>query len=83
MTCACCISKKGASSEDFLKMVNPMLAVLSYGKGNRYGHPAPETIDRLTQAGCGLLTTENCGEIMIFCDKNEKITIRFGKNVIK
>lgn len=74
---------KGASSEDFLKMVNPMLAVLSYGKGNRYGHPAPETIDRLTQAGCGLLTTENCGEIMIFCDKNEKITIRFGKNVIK
>lgn len=73
----------GATSGELLEILKPQLAVLSYGAGNRYGHPAPETMERLTKAGCKTLSTANCGEITIFCDKNEKITIRYGKNVIK
>lgn len=29
------------------------------------------------------VSTEKCGEITFFCLKNEKILVRYGKNVIK
>lgn len=74
---------KGAASEKLLDVLKPQLAVLSYGKNNRYGHPAPETTERLEKSGCRIVSTEKQGEITIFCDKNEKITIRYRKNVIK
>lgn len=74
---------KGAASDEFLEILQPHFAILSYGKGNRYGHPAPELKERLKKAGCVYAATANCGEITILCDKNEKITIRYGKNVIK
>ena len=74
---------KGATSEELLDILKPQMAVLSYGKGNRYGHPAPETIERLEKANCPADSTEKCGEITFFCLKNEKILVRYGKNVIK
>lgn len=74
---------KGATSEELLDILKPQMAVLSYGKGNRYGHPAPETIERLEKANCPAVSTEKCGEITFFCLKNEKILVRYGKNVIK
>ena len=74
---------KYSSSEVFLKNADAKLAVISCGKGNRYGHPAPETIERLEKANCPAVSTEKCGEITFFCLKNEKILVRYGKNVIK
>lgn len=74
---------KGATSEELLDILKPQMAVLSYGKGNRYGHPAPETMKRLEKANCPAVSTEKCGEITFFCLKNEKILVRYGKNVIK
>lgn len=73
----------GATSEKLLEILEPQLAVLSYGKNNRYGHPAFETLERLEKYGCHTVSTEKQGEITVFCDKNEKITIRYEKNVIK
>lgn len=35
-----------STSIDFLKAVSPQFAVISVGKDNPYGHPAPETIKR-------------------------------------
>lgn len=53
-------------------------------KGNRYGHPAPETIERIRKGELpGPFHTEKCGEITFFCLKNEKILVRYGKNMIK
>lgn len=74
---------KGATSEELLRILQPGLAVLSYGKNNRYGHPAAETIERLNHSGCRIVSTENCGQITIFCHKSGKITIRDRKNMIK
>lgn len=74
---------KGATSEELLDILKPQMAVLSYGKENRYGHPAPETMKRLEKANCPAVSTEKCGEITFFCLKNEKILVRYGKNVIK
>jgi len=36
-----------ASSDRFLGVVRPLIAVISCSERNRYGHPAPETLSRL------------------------------------
>ncbi len=38
---------KTSSSREFLDAVRPSLAVVSSGKNNPFGHPAPEVVDRL------------------------------------
>ena len=38
-----------ASSDRFLGVVRPQIAVISCSEQNRYGHPAPETLSRLTR----------------------------------
>lgn len=38
---------KSSTTETFLKAVNPSVAVVSAGLGNRYGHPAPETMEKV------------------------------------
>lgn len=52
-----------STSEAFLAAVHPRLAVISVGKDNHYGHPNPETLARLKQAGIPVRTTMKEGEI--------------------
>lgn len=59
---------KNASSETFLKEVHPGNAVLSYGEGNRYGHPSAETLERLKQAGCLVYGTAEHGAVTVRTD---------------
>lgn len=40
-----------SSSADFLVAVRPQLSVVSSGKDNPFGHPAPEVVDRLSAYG--------------------------------
>lgn len=42
---------KTSTSNLFLEAVNPEVVVFSAGEGNRYGHPAPEIIERVESAG--------------------------------
>lgn len=72
-----------ATSDALLAQLKPRAVVLSYGDGNRYGHPAPEVLKRLENAGCFCMATAKFGEISVFYDKKEKITVRYGRNVIK
>ncbi len=37
---------KGSSSDEFIERVNPKIAVFQAGKNNKYGHPAPEVIEK-------------------------------------
>lgn len=57
-----------ASSSDFLSHVRPRLAVLSYGRNNVYGHPAPATVQRLEREGAHLLKTGVDGNIVMVTD---------------
>jgi competence protein ComEC len=43
----------------------PELAVVSVGDGNAYGHPAPETLAALAEAGVPVLRTDEHGEAVI------------------
>ena len=58
----------GSSAEAFLAAVSPKLAVLSYGAGNSYGHPAPEAVARLEKAGTELWKTAESGAILVHTD---------------
>ena len=60
----------GASSttELFLQSVRPLYAVISVGAGNPYGHPARETLSRLSDAGVKLYRTDMQGDIICTSD---------------
>jgi competence protein ComEC len=59
---------KNSSMPDFLSAVEPKLAVISAGEENPYGHPSPELIDRLRQAGIPTLRTDTNGAVHILTD---------------
>lgn len=56
------------SSEAFLAQVQPKAAVISCGKRNRYGHPAPEAVRRLEESGSMLFSTAEGGAVQIVSD---------------
>ena len=53
---------KYSTSEKLLLAVRPELAVISVGY-NTYGHPAPETLERLAAAGCEIYRTDWSGTV--------------------
>jgi competence protein ComEC len=52
----------------FLAAVRPRLALVSCGEGNRFGHPARETLGRLERLGTRVLRTDREGEIRVTLD---------------
>ncbi len=66
----------GTTTEDFLNAAHPRLAINSAGLDNRYGHPHPETLARLENAGCTYLTTYKTGAVMLdFSGEDIKLEI--------
>ena len=60
---------KYSSGRAFLKAIMPETAIISAGVHNSYGHPHPETIQRLTDAGAECFVTADVGEIEVSADK--------------
>jgi len=67
---------KYSTSEEFLKVVTPKYALISVGKENKYGHPSPEILNRLSQFGTQILRTDQVGTIILKCDKMEVCKIK-------
>ena len=59
---------KTSTSELFLNYVNPLVAVIQVGK-NMYGHPTPEAIARLEEAGAAVYRNDLHGAIGIVIRK--------------
>lgn len=59
---------RSASSEDWLAELSPPVAVISVGARNRYGHPAPEVLERLARRGIRVLRTDQRGTITFTSD---------------
>ena len=59
---------KTSSSFEFLHAVQPGLAVISVGADNKFGHPAPETLEKLQAIGAKVLRTDQAGNIKVVFD---------------
>lgn len=57
-----------SSGSLFLQKIRPEIGVISCSSTNTYGHPSPETIERLEAAGCRLEYTMNSGAVTFWTD---------------
>jgi competence protein ComEC len=57
-----------SSTLPFLEAMQPQIAVISSGDGNRFGHPHAEALDRLAQIGATVLRTDQLGTIEVITD---------------
>src|SRR5690606_31253512 len=57
-----------ASTKEFLAAVDAEIALISAGQGNKFGHPHPETLERLSAAGLDVLRTDERGTIECISD---------------
>ena len=64
---------KTSSSLEFIKTVNPQIALIGVGKDNNFGHPNIEIIERLKNNKIIIFRTDRNGEISIY--KNEKLHV--------
>ncbi len=54
-----------STGDRFLREVRPVIALVSCGEGNTYGHPHKELLYRLEQIGSRLYITKDSGEISL------------------
>lgn len=59
-----------SSSQLFLEALAPAETILSYGEGNRYGHPADQVVERLRDCGSGIWETAKSGAVEVWTDGN-------------
>ena len=57
-----------SSSAAFIAALDPLVAVVSAGRDNRFGHPHPAVVQRYGAAGTTLLETGRAGAIDVCSD---------------
>jgi competence protein ComEC len=67
-----------ASGVRFLAAVAPRIAVISVGATNDYGHPAPQTLERLARRGAAIYRTDMDGDVTIETD-GRSVTVRAAR----
>lgn len=65
-----------STSEEFLESVSPKYAVISAGRGNKYGHPHKEVTDRLDSKGVTTYRTDRDGTVEFLVDERGICEIR-------
>jgi competence protein ComEC len=66
-------SRYGSTSA-FIAAVHPRIAIISVGRHNTFGHPAPMTIEAWRRFGVEILRTDQCGAIW-YADRDSPTTI--------
>ena len=54
---------KNALDDEVAAVLSPRIALVSAGANNRYGHPAPETLERLEAVGATVRRTDEEGDV--------------------
>ncbi len=73
-------ASRTASSEDFLRITIPEVAIYMAKEDNQYGHPHDETITNLTDMGAEIYGTDVKGTIVV-ATKGSDYTVRFEKEI--
>ncbi|MDP3729604.1 MAG: MBL fold metallo-hydrolase [bacterium] len=63
---------KFSSDSTFLNAVTPAVSLIGVGK-NSYGHPTPQTLNRLARVGSQIYRTDIDGAVKISMDKNNLV----------
>lgn len=64
-----------SSTAPLLDAVDPRLALVSVGAGNRYGHPSPEVMASLAGRGAQVLRTDDAGTIVVTIDGSDLLKV--------
>jgi competence protein ComEC len=57
-----------SSSMEFIRTLAPRVAVISVGRSNRFGHPAPAVLQRFADAHADVFRTDQDGAIAVDTD---------------
>jgi competence protein ComEC len=57
-----------SSSEEFVRALQPKVAVVSAGRNNHFGHPVPEVLERYKAAGAEIFRTDRDGAVAVDTD---------------
>lgn len=60
---------KTSTTQDFLNLVKPQIALIGVGENNPFGHPNKVTLDKLNNLGTKIFRTDLSGEITITVTK--------------
>ena len=67
---------KTSSTPEFLKAVNPKVALIGVGENNKFGHPNEEVLKRLENLDTKIYRTDKNGEITIKVNKKGQVRIQ-------
>lgn len=70
---------KNSSGEQWLEAVQPKMAFYQAGVNNSYGHPSPETLERLAAENIPVYGTDEFGTISLYIDEAGEITMETEK----
>lgn len=62
---------KFSSSQKFLQSVSPQYAVIQSGANNRFGHPSPQTLERLKAVHAEVLRNDERGDVVMLSNGHE------------
>lgn len=67
-----------SSTPLFLSRFRPKIAVIQCGADNPYGHPTPETLDRLQETGARIFRNDEDGDVIVTI-KDEQVDVAVTK----
>jgi competence protein ComEC len=68
-----------SSSSPLLESLRPQIALISAGRGNTFGHPAPEVIERLESIGARIYRADRDGQITLESDCRDVVVRTFNE----
>lgn len=67
---------KSSSTQSFIEMVKPKIALIGVGENNHFGHPNDGVLERLKAIGARIYRTDRSGEIMLTFDDKGRVRIK-------
>ena len=64
-----------SSDRGFLEAILPSVALVSVGRGNRYGHPASEVLERLEGIGAEVWRTDVSGAVVVRVSRAGEVSV--------
>ncbi|MGW5212429.1 ComEC/Rec2 family competence protein [Streptomyces sp. NPDC004051] len=76
------VAHHGSAYQDpgLLHRLSPRLALISAGRDNTYGHPAPTTLAALRDTGTAVLRTDRDGTVAVLGDEDGKEGLRVARH---